>query len=91
MTGNQQGESPNSPEKARRFRVARKVKPQPPPVLSREEQEMRDLAAMGDDADRGTPEQDASLRAGCSSMIRVVGLFFLVMIGSIIATMFLRK
>jgi len=74
-------------EKGRRFRVTRRVRPRPAPVESREERELRELAEMGDDADRGTPEQDAALRSGCSSMIWVVGFFFVVMIGSILLTM----
>lgn len=84
-----------SEEKGRRFRLTRKVKPQEPPkaqdMESREHKEMRALAEMGDDADRGTPEQDAALRAGCSSMVRVVMLFFLVMFASIVATFFIKR
>lgn len=81
--------------KGKRFRLARKVKPQEAPrgpaVESREEKEMRQLAEMGEDADRGTPAQDASLRAGCTSMVRVVMLFFVVMFGSIIATWCIKR
>lgn len=88
---------PTLDEKGRRFRLARKVKPrepQPPKapaIESREEREMRDLANMGDDADRGTPEQDAALRRGCTSFVRVVILFFVVMFGSILATMCIKR
>lgn len=86
---------PDSGEKGRRFRLARKVKPQEvtkgPTVESRAEKEMRQLAEMGEDADRGTPEEDASLRAGCTSMVRVVMLFFVVMFASIIATWCIKR
>lgn len=87
MGENQQG-TPGHPEKVRRFRVTRRVKPSSalPVIETREEREMRELAEMGDDADRGTPEQDAALRSGCMSFVRVVLLFFVLMIGSIIAT-----
>jgi|GEM_PF-3128735 len=95
MPTNEEVQHPSgADQKGRRFRLARKVKPQAPPAPpatdpeTREQKEMRDLAAMGDEADRGTPEQDASLRAGCTSFLRVVGLFFLLMFGSIIVTFF---
>lgn len=92
MSDEHQGPEDPAEEKGRRFRLGRKVKDQAapktaaPPLESREEKEMHDLAAMGDDADRGTPEMDASLRAGCTSFIRLIGLFFVIMFASIIAT-----
>lgn len=75
-------------ERARRFRVTRRVKSRGRPgrIETREERELRELAEMGEDADRGTPEHDAALRAGCMSMVRVAALFFLIMIVSIIIT-----
>jgi len=79
----------NAPtEKPRRFRVTRRVKLRGKPgrIETREERELRELAEMGDDADRGTPEQDAALQAGCMSMVRVAGLFFLIILLSIIIT-----
>lgn len=76
-------------EKRRRFRLSRKV--QEPMPKTREEQEMEALAAQEDDADRGTPEQDLALRQGCTSIIKLVGFFFLVMAVSIIATCAIRK
>lgn len=99
MTDKHQPEerTPESTEPGRRFRLARKVKsqevapPTPPAIESREEKEMRALAEMGDDADRGTPEQDAALRSGCVSMIRVITLFFIIMFGSIIVTWVLKR
>jgi len=74
--------------KARRFRVTRRVKSRGTPghIETREERELRELAEMGEDADRGTPEQDAALRAGCMSMVRVVALFFIVVVLSIVIT-----
>lgn len=66
----------NQPEeKSRRFRLIRTVKKQPPPPTPAE-----------DDADPGTPEQDRSLREGCTGCLRVTGLIFLIMIASIIGT-----
>ncbi|MFZ5823592.1 MAG: hypothetical protein ACOY94_04560 [Bacillota bacterium] len=85
----------DSDERGRRFRLTRKVKPRDvpkdPAPVTREEKELRQLAEMGDDADRGTPEEDASLRAGCTSMVRVVMLFFVVMFGSIVATWCIKR
>lgn len=84
-------------DQGKRFRVTRKVKsqeteqPKPSVIETREEKEMRALAEMGDEADRGTPEQDAALRSGCVSMIRVITLFFIIMFGSIVVTWFLKK
>jgi hypothetical protein len=97
MADENERKASGSEEKGRRFRLVRKVKSQGPPkpqspgFETREEKELRDLAAMGDDADRGTPEQDASLREGCMSMVRVVGLFFVVMFASIIATWCIKR
>ncbi len=95
MADDNSRQQPNQSEKGRRFRLSRRVtgtgSPSQREPLSREEREMQDLADMGDDADRGTPEQDASLRAGCMSFVRVVMLFFVIMFGSIIVTWFLSK
>lgn len=85
MADEHERKAPGSGEKGRRFRLVRKVKSQGHPT------ELRELADMGDDADRGTPEQDASLREGCMSMVRVVGLFFVVMFASIIATWCIKR
>lgn len=76
-------------KRRRRFRLSRKV--QQPMPQTREEQEMKALAAAADDADRGTPEQDLALRQGCTSIIKLVGFFFVVMAVSIIATCAIRK
>ncbi|MBP2018606.1 hypothetical protein J2Z79_002021 [Symbiobacterium terraclitae] len=87
MGEHREGQSaPN--QKARRFRVTRRVKTRGTParIETREERELRELAEMGEDADRGTPEHDRELRAGCMAMVRVVALFFVVMILSIIIT-----
>lgn len=90
MADDKERKEPELDETGRRFRLTRKVKPRevphPPAAITREEKEMRELADLGDDADRGTPEQDAAVRAGCMSFVRVVGLFFVVMFASIIAT-----
>lgn len=93
MSDENERKGPESEEKGRRFRLGRKVKSQPqaPVIESREETEMRNLAEMGDDADRGTPEQDAAVRAGCMSFVRVVGLFFVVMFASIVATWCIKR
>ncbi|WP_374712749.1 hypothetical protein [Symbiobacterium terraclitae] len=78
--------------KARRFRVTRRLKTRGTPgrIETWGERELRELAEMGDDADRGTPEQDAALRAGCMSMVRVVALFFIVVLLSIVITWMTR-
>lgn len=68
----------------RRYRLVRRVE-------TREEREMRELAALGDEADRGTPEQDAALGRGCLSFVRVMVLFFAVMFGSILVTWVLNN
>lgn len=73
-------------QRARRFRVTRRA---PLRRRSGEDRALRDPAEVEDDADRGTPEQDAALSAGCMSMIWVAGFFFVVMILSIIVTMLL--
>ncbi|MFZ5817980.1 MAG: hypothetical protein ACOY93_22235 [Bacillota bacterium] len=97
MADENERREPESGEKGRRFRLVRKVRPAEPPaaapapVESREQREMRELAGMGEEADRGTPEQDASLRAGCMSMVRLVTLFFVIMFGSIIATWCIQR
>lgn len=92
MADDNERKAPEQEEKGRRFRLSRKVKSQEPPKAqppafeSREEKEMRELATLGDDADRGTPEMDAEVRKGCMSFVRLVGFFFVVMFASIIAT-----
>lgn len=95
MADENERKEPQPERKGRRFRLIRTVKPQDRPrtqaIESREEKEMRALAEMGDDADRGTPEQDASLRAGCTAMIRMIGLFFVIMICSIVATWCIQR
>jgi len=63
----------------RRYRLVRRVE-------TREEREMRELAAMGEEADRGSPERDAGLGQGCLSFVRVMVLFFALMFGSILVT-----
>ena len=88
MTRDQKGEQSPAQERARRFRVVRRVPRKRIETWS--ERELRELEEMGDDADRGTPEQDAALRSGCMSMVWVVGFFFVVMIFSILATMMMR-
>jgi hypothetical protein len=78
----------NGAERPQRFRLSRKVTAEP--VRTREEVEMKALEEL-DDADRGTPEQDASLRQGCTGCLRVTGLFFIIMLTSIVATWFIRR
>ena len=63
----------------RRYRLVRRVE-------TREEREMRELAAMGNEADRGGPDRDAGLGQGCLSFVRVMVLFFALMFGSILVT-----
>lgn len=86
MTGNRKDAQPSAREQARRYRV-RRVRRRIEPG---EERDVRGPAEAADDADPGTPEQDRALQSGCMSMVRVVGLFFVVMILSIIATWFFR-
>nr|PZN68586.1 MAG: hypothetical protein DIU55_13990 [Bacillota bacterium] len=86
MTGNQKDTQPSASGETRRYRV-RRVRRR---LAPRDERDVRELTDLEDDADRGTPEQDAALQSGCMSMVRVVGLFFVVMILSIIATWFFR-
>lgn len=86
MTGDRKDAQPSARERARRFRV-RRVRRRIEPG---QERDVRVLAEAEDDADPGTPEQDAALQSGCMSMVRVAGFFFLVMILSIVATWFFR-
>jgi len=86
MTWDQKGAQPSAGGRARRYRVRRLRRR----IETREERELRELAEMEDDADRGTPEQDAALQSGCMSMVWVAGFFFVVMILSIVATWFFR-
>ncbi len=73
----------------RRFRFARRVKESLPET--REAREMRQLEHPQDDADRGTPEQDRSLRQGCGGCLNVTLLLFVIMVASIIGTCAIRK
>jgi len=81
-------EQPSDTEqRGRRFRIGRKVKPQVPETYAT--QAMRE--AETEDADRGTPEMDRSLRQGCTGCLRVTILFFIIMIASIVATCAIRR
>lgn len=68
----------------RRYRLVRRVE-------TREEREMRELAAMGDAADRRRPEHDGGLAQGCMSFVRVMALFFALMFGSLLITWVMNK
>jgi hypothetical protein len=78
-----ENERPEQESKWRRFRVGRKVKPNP--VETDHEKALRELEEE-DDADRGTPEMDRSVRKGCTGCLYVSGLivalFFLTILGN---------
>lgn len=44
-----------------------------------------------DDADRGTPEMDQSLRQGCSGCFNVTLLVFVIMVASVLGTCALQR
>jgi hypothetical protein len=82
---------PRNDKKPRRFRLIRKVEPvQPKPagenpdteVKSRLERELEEP----DDADKGTPEMDRAVREGCNGCVKVMLLFLLIMVASIVTT-----
>lgn len=78
-----ENERPEEEPKGRRFRVVRKVKPDP--VETDREKALREFAEE-DDADRGTPEMDRATRKGCTGCLYVSGLivalFFLTILGN---------
>ncbi|HYG56526.1 MAG TPA: hypothetical protein VD902_00460 [Symbiobacteriaceae bacterium] len=76
-----------SDQKGKRFHIGRRVKPKPPEPYS--QQVMREVET--DTADRGTPEMDREVRKGCTGCVRVMALFFLIMIASIVATCAIRR
>lgn len=74
----------NQPQdKARRFRIVRKVKTEIPETYA--QQAVRE-AQQEDDADRGSPEMNREVNKGCMGCLRLVALFLLIMIASIVAT-----
>lgn len=86
MTWDQKDAQPPAGQRSRRYRV-RRVRRR---IETWSERELRELEEMADDADPGTPEQRAALNSGCMSMVWVAGLFFALMILSIVATMLIR-
>jgi hypothetical protein len=77
-------------EKARRFRLGRKVKT---PPAAPDTQAERDLIAVEqeEEALKGSPEFEAFTRRGCGGCVNLTVLIFVIMVASIIGTCVIRR
>ncbi len=83
-------ERPQAQQKARRFRIARRVKTKQEKLEKTWSE--RELEALEeDDADRGTPEMNAYVNQGCAGCYKVTLLMLVIMIASIIGTCIIRR
>jgi|GEM_PF-3543381 len=80
-------EKKNDGHPGKRFRITRRVKPEP--VRPYSEQVLSEVDQ--DDADKGTPAMNREVTRGCSGCLNVTLLIFLIMIASIVATFFITR